>query len=1445
MKQKNIFLLILLLAISGWIQGQQLAFKDDVESQADFQQNNLEGWISRDLDGQKTTGPYNDFPGKGGAFGFIVYTPSKTEPANSGSEYEPYSGKKYFASISPTNGTAANDWLITKELAPHSGGKFSFYAKTAIDFFGFEKFKVAHSSTDSNPSSFTFFNATATTTTARWVKYEYNVPAGVKHLAINGVSSAYILLIDDIEFVPNISATAPNSITNFTSKSQPGANFQAIFDWLNPTIDNAGNPLANLTGVKIYRGTNPMNLIEVANITSASGQQMTYTDNLPAEGVYNYRFVPYNTSGDGKAYNVPLKYYGYETKPGIVKNVKFSQNSSLQNVISWDKVDYGESGGLLKDPVVGYKIIRNLGNTTEIIANLHPETSYIETTIPSFNLYTYSIIAQTSPTNESAAVVTSAYSGLKANQSSITKGITESQQPMEVSKGSIISQSIYMPSEIGSSGLITSLSYFGNFEYNAPARYKIYMSVTNRKTFGTTPANAKWEYFGTQKLLYDGDVEFIEGRNATTIKLDQPFYYDANSNQNIVITIVKPLGNTYTAYPRSFYNTPVDDMRTYYAFGHTVDLSIITTQPSSWSTEEVGTIPSIVMEKTVNFGSLSGKVTLAADGSPLDEVTVTITPDGANAYQTETVKTNSTGNYTIPALMPGNYMVTFSKNNFNSIQKNIVIAAEEKVILDIPLDNSLPIIISGKVNNKEGNPLEGININIKGFSNASTITDATGNYSLNAFAGKPYQLQATHPLYNSKELSFTSDNANQTIAPITLDITLSKPTNVTAVNNNGVGNIEWRTPVGTFNETTLGWGSFISSGDAWGNGGDPFIAAVRFEPTDLKTKLKVKDRAELTHIKAYFGNKANVIIKIYEGPNAENLIHSQPASVDYEDWHVFELTKSIPVNFDKELWIGIDFLAGQYGAFPIGLDDGPNAPSRKGSMKYENGTWTSLSLTNKNWNIYGIVNNTIDAQPTGYKVYRSPANTENWTELTTSAITANTFSDATLNNATPEIYKYGVSAFYNNTLASEKAISNNIDHKTFFDFVIKLNPNSGSAEGAYVSLWNDNNFVEAYATASGTTLFKGLKRGTYNARIELDNYAIIETTGIIVEENATFSLPLNILKVQPSNLTATTQGTSAKLDWTLHSTYTDKIEKYADFERQNIGNYIMKDLDGLSTYTYSNISYPNAGAPMAFMVFNPNTTAVPVTNMPALSGRKYLTALAGEYGANNDWIIIPAGNGKFTFSAESVTDLQLEQIRVLYSTTGTDVADFTAFEDIITVPTGWKQYSFDAPKGTKYVAINYISDNSFILKVDNLTYEKEYNHALYYKVYLDRTLVKDNLESTNFTLENLIEGEHIVEVEAIYETGASSKTELKITTLALEDIDVNKFSIYPNPSSGKFWLKLDSKATVSIFDLNGRLLYTAQKEAGTVMMDHNFATGNYIIQIKTEKGIISKKLIIK
>src|SRR5690606_23444168 len=267
-----------------------------------------------------------------------------------------------------------------------------------------------------------------------------------------------------------------------------------------------------------------------------------------------------------------------------------------------------------------------------------------------------------------------------------------------------------------------------------------------------------------------------------------PFYYDSNANENVIITIVKPLlANPPSINPREFFNTPVEGMRTYFANGYSVDLSLISTQPASWSTEEVPSIPSIIVEKKTDYGSLSGNVTLLADGSPLEGVTVAITPDGAGAYQTETATTDADGAYSIPALIAGDYIATFTKDTYNTVEINFSIAPNEQLVLDTTMDNSVPIIISGSVVDGAGNGIEGVNLNLSGFSAFTTQSDMAGNFALEAFAEKEYELEVVHPLYETQSITLNSEANDYSLDPIVLTLATPKPGNVVAVNNNGVG----------------------------------------------------------------------------------------------------------------------------------------------------------------------------------------------------------------------------------------------------------------------------------------------------------------------------------------------------------------------------------------------------------------------------------------------------------------------------------------------------------------------------------------------------------------------------------------------------------------------------------------------------------------------------------
>jgi hypothetical protein len=1431
-------------------------FHDNVEWHNDFAISSIEGWIMKDLDGLVPGGPFQNYPNKNQPQAFIVYNPSQTDPPNTFAEFQPRSGDKVFMSISSNSGPS-NNWMITRELAPHPGGQFSFFAKGTFDFFGNEQFKVGYSTTGTEPGNFTFFNGGNPINAAFvWTRYQYAIPANAKHIAIVGVSYAYCFMVDDIEFKTTVPNLAPGPITGFEAQAQFGEQLAVQMNWTNPEVTSNGNALTELSGVKVFRGSHPMNFQPLTDLGDQGiGAAASFTDNtLESTGFFGYRLLPYNTAGQGQPYTSDFLYLDYETTPGAPHNITFSQNESLQTVISWNEVTYGVNGGPLEEPVMGYTITRKAGNQTTTLASMHAETTFVETEIPGFNLYTYSIIAHTSAENPGEPGVRNAYSGMSASHQPVTWGKYESEQVFELTRSSMLSQSIYTADQMGTTGLITGLSYFSNLgSHGGTNNYKIYMSTTNRQVFGNTTSTAVWEYFGNQKLVYDGPITFEAGPRAIELELDQPFFYDSESGQNVIITVVKPLTtNLPSVTNRVFYNTQIEGVRTYYAIGYGIDMSTITTQPASWATEDVVTIPSIVTTKAEGFGIVSGNVFVEGTTTALEGVSVTANPDpnNENLLQFESTVTDQNGNFLIPALLPGVYEFSFYKEGYNIYSVSFYIDAGTHLEMEVGLSLADPVVISGRIVNQAGAPIAGAYVNLSGYSSYNIETEETGVFTLQAFAGKDYHLEVKHPLYLTFNLSFVSPDEDYPMGDIVLDVAAHKPMNVVASIVDDIGQLSWLAPYGLDHESWLAWGSLTNVNNGWGYGGAGFTAGVRFTQSDMYDLDPLNSK--LTHVKVYFNNHANFNIKVFEGANAATLIHTENHSVAEEGWYVFELIQPISIEVTEELWIGIEFLPG-YGAYPIGIDEGPNAPGQKGSMLNTSGTWTPMSLTNKNWNIYGIVNTTVDANPEGYRVFRGLADEPeaSWTELTSEPFSGTSFEDHTIEAADPGFYQYGVKAQYDAGIFSAMSKSNTVQHQMMFHVGIQLMPNAPVYAGAYLRLWNNEHFHELRLDAPlSPAAFSEVWRGNYTLAVQMDYFEPVTVENVDIQEARTIEVPIEELRVMPSGLKAVMgeDDASATLTWSVHGEYLDNLEAYPDFEKTSIGPYIMRDLDGLPTYTYTNFSWPGAGSPMAFMVFNPWATIPPIT-LPAWSGRRFLVAMAGPNGPNNDWLIIPAGPGNFSFMASSLVSSYPETFNVLYSTTNNQTASFSPLPQGtgMVPPTSWTKYSFEAPEGTRFLAIQYVSNDTYFLLLDDLVYQRRYLHALSYNIYLNGALIDEGIDETIYDMIGITGGTHLVEVEAVYNSGVSQRAQIEIQSSVNveESLPGAGLKVYPNPA--KSHIKVHSEnpvLAISIIDITGKVmlekqgLNTTEYQMGISGLDE----GIYLVRVTTSQGVKVQRL---
>ena len=178
--------------------------------------------------------------------------------------------------------------------------------------------------------------------------------------------------------------------------------------------------------------------------------------------------------------------------------------------------------------------------------------------------------------------------------------------------------------------------------------------------------------------------------------------------------------------------------------------------------------------------------------------------------------------------------------------------------------------------------------------------------------------------------------------------------------------------------------------------------------------------------------------------------------------------------------------------------------------------------------------------------------------------------------------------------------------------------------------------------------------------------------------------------------------------------YFEDFESHPDFEINSAGNigWSYLDMDNEYTYTWAAASFTNQGQKMAAIIMNPHSTTPSVGDWPHFqpySGKKMLTFFTVD-GGNNDYIISPElnfeENFQVSFRAKAYTNQYgYERVRVGYSTTSTQASSFTFVNegDYIEVDEGdWQLIKCEIPQEAKYVTINCVSQEAFMLLVDDI-----------------------------------------------------------------------------------------------------------------------------------------------
>lgn len=235
------------------------------------------------------------------------------------------------------------------------------------------------------------------------------------------------------------------------------------------------------------------------------------------------------------------------------------------------------------------------------------------------------------------------------------------------------------------------------------------------------------------------------------------------------------------------------------------------------------------------------------------------------------------------------------------------------------------------------------------------------------------------------------------------------------------------------------------------------------------------------------------------------------------------------------------------------------------------------------------------------------------------------------------------------------------------------------------------------------------------------------------------------------------------------------------------GDWTLYDGNGIATYGFNGIEFPNNYAPMAFMTFNPGEVSADLANAYApRSGEQFLISFCpadeDDTGASllppaDHWLISPLLSGDaqtISFYARAITEeYGAETFEVWASTTDNNVASFAKVGDYLTDATEWTEFTAALSAGTKYFAIRHTSEDIFGLLIDDVTFVTSADSGTpsSFNIYLDETKiasVEGDKTTYNVAAEDLTEGEHTFALTAVYANGAESKPVVATVTIATD-----------------------------------------------------------------------------
>lgn len=1064
------------------------------------------------------------------------------------------------------------------------------------------------------------------------------------------------------------------------------------------------------------------------------------------------------------------------------------------------------------------------------------------------------------------------------------------------------SQTIYLESELGFSGMIKQVSYTynntGTSGFTKPM--KLYMASTELSDLSNG-----WIPEDKMTLVFDGNVTTELGEGELAIELTTPFMYEGG---NLCIMGLREM-DTEFFFDFNFLTTLTGDVKRSIAFSNNID-------KFDWvSGVNKNFIANIkIMALTGGGGKIEGVV--KSDDNLLSDVRITLNPLGVHTYA------NAVGVYVFNNIPEGSYSISTSKYGFeNKSMSNINVFKTQTTNIDINMVELAKYTVSGIVQDSEGQNIEDVSIVIAGYDDYEAITDNNGAFTIsNVYKSNEYTLTVIKKGFSAFSTMFDVDTDNVVIPTIVLKDIPIITSSVVAIAKESNVEITWNEP--TAESTIFRYDNDAIGGQLGftiGSGNRSVMGSVHRTPAVLNSMSWWTIGAENAG-----GKHATMNIFVFDlddsgEPTSKILFNKMHAPNTDDQWTTFNF--EVPVECPRGFMIAISYI----GYAGLALDEGKTSgewqympDGNYYAADYKTGKYTKLgesgeyknniliraegflmgttkrnvkSITFNNEEVNATVDTSIMGklfspyQTTdqdkrngaksilGYKVWRllesnQHASESSWTLLTPSVIKEKKFTDNSWSSVTNGTYKYAVKAVYSNNVISAPSFSNMVSKGMTSVVTLTVNTNTTPIEskGAVVTLTNnDNNSTHIYtgSVEENGKVIMNVWKGIYNVNIKLSGFEVLELKDVDLNMDKSLVYTLAEIRVNPFNLEIINTGKESEriFRWNTSDNISDDFERHPDFKINSTGemDWSYIDADGSITYGFENATFANAESEMAYIIFNPNKTS-PVADderLLAHSGDKFLASFAAQTSENKDFFISPkllfATEFTFSFWAKTyLPEFGLERMKVGYSTTGNAQADFINWltpGNYVEVNKEWTKYNYNIPANARYVTIECVSNDAFIFMIDDVFIGIEPKRALTdYEVYLDNTKIGET-SNNSYELTNLKSGKHTAGVKTIYTSGSTTMSEISFDVLVgVKDMNNLTLNIYPNPVENI--LNIEGECQwFEIYDMTGTIIFECENQESAKQLSRmqvdvsNWPHGVYIVKAYNNDSTSTSKIV--